>query len=43
MAVPTWKSQAAPSFEAPLKTIADWGNDVDEKSVSDRDSDVVDL
>jgi hypothetical protein len=26
-----------------LKTIADWGNDVDEKGVSDRDSDVVDL
>lgn len=26
-----------------LKTIADWGNDVDEKGVSDRDSDVIDL
>jgi hypothetical protein len=26
-----------------LKTIADWGNNVDEKSVSDRDSDVIDL
>lgn len=26
-----------------LKTIADWGNNVDEKSVSDGDSDVIDL
>ena len=26
-----------------LKVIADWGNDADEKSVSDRDRDVIDV